>query len=95
MADDNRDEREKPALTPVEMKAARIRLGLSQAELGSMLGVGKKHVSRMENRSIGHAEWRPVREQTARLLQAYLGGYRPIDWPENPKGPQAKRLYTR
>lgn len=70
-----------PAMRPEEFKAARKDLGLSVSLMGAMLGVTRHHVCRMEMppyRS-GH---RIVTETMRRLVQAYLDGYRPYDWPK-------------
>jgi transcriptional regulator with XRE-family HTH domain len=62
-------------MTPAEFKQARQMLGLSQAELAAVMGYGAQtRISEIESRSI-------VPEQAARLMQAYIAGYRPADWP--------------
>lgn len=59
-----------------EFKEGREKLGLTQGELAVVMGYGDKaRVSEIE---------RGVRSPSAaasRLLQAYLSGYRPEDWP--------------
>lgn len=64
-------------LTPDAFKEARKQLGLNQAELAQVMGYGSNmRVSEIE---------RGVRQPGAaaeRLLQAYLAGYRPTDWPD-------------
>lgn len=75
-------------MTADEIKAARERLGLTQAELSRLLGykpggkasakVGGMPVSRLER---GAAK---IDDGRARLLRAYLDGYRPKDWPGDP-----------
>jgi DNA-binding transcriptional regulator YiaG len=64
-------------MTPAEIRAARKQLGLTQAELSAVMGYsrGAKTVSDWE---VGVSEMPPP---TARLLRAYLDGYRPQDWP--------------
>ena len=64
-------------MTPAEFKEARQKLGLDQAEMARMLGFTRPaQVSDME-RSV-----KPITDQTARLMRAYIAGYRPDDWPE-------------
>lgn len=68
-----------------EFKKAREELGLSLAELGVLLGEPGKPMSadkvrRYETRpDKGNA--REISAQIARLMQIYLDGYRPPDWP--------------
>jgi hypothetical protein len=71
----------------VQIKAARQALGLSVSEAALMLGVGELQVRRMEI-APGAASHRPVNGTVKRLIQAYLDGYRPKDWPgPAPKNP--------
>jgi len=69
-------------MTPAEFKAARLALGLTQGQLAGVLGYtpksGRSHVGIFELAS-GNA--RQVPPQVRRLLEAYLDGYRPPDWP--------------
>ena len=63
-------------MTPAEISAARATLGLTQAQLSAVMGLrGPATIS----------EWERGREAmgglSARLLRAYLAGYRPPDWP--------------
>ena len=62
-------------LSSDEFKAARKSFGLNQEQMAQMLGYGSKvRVSEIENgREPGAA--------VARLMQAYVDGYRPEDWP--------------
>lgn len=66
--------------TPGALKEARQALGLSVAGMAAMLGVGELQVRRMELPPDRQSH-RPVTGTTARLLRAYLDGYRPADWP--------------
>jgi DNA-binding transcriptional regulator YiaG len=63
-------------MTPTELQQARQSLGLTQSQLAPLLGYSNKtRISELE---------RGTREPGAavvRLLQAYLDGYRPADWP--------------
>ena len=64
-------------MSPCEIRAARRSLGLTQAQLAAMLGYARSdRVSEIE---------RGIEQPSAavrRLLQAYLDGYRPVDWPQ-------------
>ena len=63
-------------MTPEQFKQARSNLGLTQQQLAKMLGYGLySRISEMEN---GRT---PITGQCVRLVQAYLDGYRPNDWP--------------
>ncbi|WP_170378774.1 helix-turn-helix domain-containing protein [Ruegeria atlantica] len=60
-----------------EVKIARLSLGLSQREMAPLLGLPlTAELSAIE---YGKVEPHP---STIRLLQAYLDGYRPSDFPE-------------
>lgn len=65
-----------PDLDP---KLARLTLGLTQSQMGQMLGYQGVHVRQMVY-EIEQGE-KPLMPCQARLLQAYLDGYRPKDWP--------------
>jgi len=66
-------------MTPPEIKAARKSLGLTQAQMGAMLGYkGKNKKQDMRDLETGR---RPLREPQRLLMWAYLDGYRPADWP--------------
>ena len=64
----------------INLDEARRALGLrSLADLGRMLGyTGSGVRQQMHNVKTGK---RPLGEPHRRLLQAYLDGYRPPDWP--------------
>lgn len=59
-----------------ELRAARKSLGLTQDQLATLMGVRQATVSDWE-RGIYSADG-----PAARLLTAYLHGYRPEDWPK-------------
>lgn len=63
-------------MTPASFKAARLSLGLTAAQAAPLFGLGDP--ARIYN--IEAAETVPVWH--ARLMQAYLDGYRPADWPQ-------------
>jgi transcriptional regulator with XRE-family HTH domain len=67
-------------MTPEELKEARLALGLSVTQLADMLGVSHQHARRMTIPPDKGAH-RPINRTVARLLRAYLNGYRPPDWP--------------
>jgi len=67
-------------MTPDEIRAARKALGLTQHQMAVLLGFAdqphtKNNLSKLER---GSKTLDPVR---ARLLRAYVDGYRPEDWP--------------
>lgn len=66
-------------MTPTEFREARHKLGLTLSQMARMLGYTGAHdmqqIRRMESGE------RNIREAQARLVRAYLSGYRPNDWP--------------
>lgn len=66
-------------MTPSELKQAREALKFSHSQMARMLGYdavkGAKKVRRMEKGA------RAISAAQARLVRAYLDGYRPADWP--------------
>lgn len=69
-----------PYMTAEQFRAARRRLGLSFRELARMLGVTVNQAKRLAADE-SYSSHRPVMETTGRLIEAYLAGYRPPDWP--------------
>lgn len=67
-------------MTHDEFKRARRRLGLSVREAARVLGCSELQVRRMEMAPETKTH-RAVSPTTARLMQAFLAGYRPPDWP--------------
>lgn len=64
-------------MTGDDIKQARKTLGLTQPQLAQVMGYSNKsYISAMENGT------RSMSEQGQKLLQAYLSGWRPDDWPE-------------
>ena len=63
-------------MTPAELKQARSNLGLNQSQLAALLGYGT--YSRISELEGGRSQ---ITDQCARLMQAYVDGYRPRDWP--------------
>ncbi len=64
-----------------ELKEARRSLGLSVADMARLLDTDPQTIRRMEQREDASTFRRPA-PRMERLLAAYLGGYRPDDWPE-------------
>lgn len=67
-------------MTPNELRAARGRLKLSQSQLGKLLGVTEVHIRRMETPAHRKSN-RAIPPYVVRLVNLYLDGYRPNDWP--------------
>lgn len=70
--------------THEQFKEARHKLGLSVAEAAAMLGVGELLVRRMEL-APDKSSHRPVQGPVQRLMDLYLAGFRPKDWPKKPQ----------
>ena len=67
-------------MTPTEVARARDRLGLTLEQMATMLGYqGEQRRQMQYDLETGR---RPVREPQRRLVEAYLSGYRPADWPQ-------------
>ena len=68
-------------LTPGSLSQARKHLGLSLLEMAHLLGYEGEHArSQAHHLETGRRESRPAQR---RLIEAYLDGYRPEDWPTN------------
>lgn len=64
-------------IAPSEFKRMRLSLGLTQAEAARLLGYSAAtRISEVEN---GRAK---PGASTVLLLEAYVAGYRPEDWPD-------------
>ena len=66
-------------MTPSQLRDARLLLGLSLDQMAGLLGYSgatRKHTQYALEHGI-----RTVRNAQARLVEAYLAGYRPDDWP--------------
>lgn len=67
-------------MTPAKFQEARRKLGLPASDLGRMLGISpQRAVQTFSDWATGR---RDMDEARARLMSAYLSGYRPDDWPE-------------
>ena len=67
-------------MTPFEIKQARHSMGLSVADLARLLDTDPQTVRRMEQSESANTFRRPA-PRMVRLVQAYMLGYRPPDWP--------------
>jgi hypothetical protein len=67
-------------LQPHELRTARINLGLTLLEMARLLGYGGKN-QRQICYSLENG-LRTIRDPQRRLVEAYLAGYRPADWPK-------------
>ena len=67
-------------MTPEEFKEARESLGLTQAQLGTLLDTDGQSIRRIEMPEDASTHRKPA-PRMLRLLMAYLDGYRPGDWP--------------
>lgn len=66
-------------MTPSDLTRARHALGLSLEQMALMLGYeGEQIRSQMHHLESGRRTLRPAQR---RLVEAYLAGYRPDDWP--------------
>lgn len=66
-------------VTPSQLKKARQSLGLTLDQMAGMLGYqGHNRRGQMHHLETGEREIRPAQR---RLVEAYLSGYRPDDWP--------------
>ena len=69
-------------MTPTDLKQARHKLGLTQAQLGAMLDTDGQTIRRMEQPEDTKTFRKPA-PRMLRLLVAYMAGYRPDDWPSH------------
>lgn len=66
-------------MTPAEIREARRKLGLSLEQLATLLGYQGEQRRQMMHKI--EAGLRDLREPQRRLLEAYIEGYRPRDFP--------------
>lgn len=63
-------------MTGDDIRTARKQLGLTQKQLAEVIGMtDKSYISKLESGAVN------LGRTSQRLLQAYLDGYRPKDWP--------------
>ena len=67
-------------MTGPEFRAARLSFGLTAAQAAPLFGLGDP--ARIYNIEAGES----VPGWHARLMRAYLDGYRPDDWPQHKQG---------
>lgn len=67
-------------MTPDEFKAARVSLGLTQAQAAAVFGVGKRTLEYWETDD----GKRPVHPTAIKFMRWLLAGFRPPDWPARP-----------
>jgi len=67
-------------MTPMQIKETRQKLGLSVAQFGKMLDTDSSTIRKMEIGQDKSTHRKPA-PRMVRLIEAYLSGYRPIDWP--------------
>lgn len=66
-------------MSPDQLARARKRLGLTLEQMADMLGYeGSQAKSQVHHLETGRRQIRPAQR---RLIEAYLDGYRPDDWP--------------
>ena len=69
-------------MTPTEIKEARLTLGLTVKQFGAMLDITDERAMRKHMANPDSATYKPPSSRMVRLINAYLLGYRPEDWPE-------------
>lgn len=67
-------------MTPTELRDAREALQLTPAEMAVLTEVDVSSVYKWERDSSAKSS-RPAPARVARLIRAYLAGFRPGDWP--------------
>lgn len=67
-------------MTPTEFKHARKSLGLTLAQLGTILDTDPRTVRRWE--AEGGSTARSVNPIAAQAMRWFLDGFRPPEWPE-------------
>lgn len=64
------------------VKSSRRKLKLTCRELGEMLDTDMQTARRLERDPEYYSTARPLAPRMVRLIEAYLSGYRPPDWPK-------------
>lgn len=73
---------DQPRMTPADFKEAQHQLGLSDRQFAAVLGLAdEQNVRRYKIEDRQASSFREVPPWIARLVRAYLDGYRPKDWP--------------
>ncbi len=73
-------------MTNRELYRARVTLGLSRVQMAAMLDTDPTTVKKWETAET-NVSYRPPPARVIRLMQAYLDGWRPDDWPEIQEDP--------
>ncbi len=68
-------------MTPSHIVTARRLLDLSQSQFAAMLDCDVTNIQKIE-RDADLKSSRPAPPRMVRLINAYLSGYRPQDWPK-------------
>lgn len=68
-------------MTPAKFKANRLKLGLSQTDLGAILNTASRTIRYWEDDS----DARPPNPIACRVVEWMLTGYRPPEWPAQAK----------
>lgn len=63
-----------------QIKEARQKLGLTQSQFGLVLDTDASTIRKMEQHP-EHSTHRKPAPRMVRLIEVYLQGYRPVDWP--------------
>lgn len=83
-----------PKMTAEQFKAARIKLGLSVAQLAEILDTNASTISRWEAPESATTKT-PLNPTAARVMQWLLDGFRPPQWPDllraQRRGPRPKK----
>ncbi|WP_062233600.1 hypothetical protein [Aureimonas sp. N4] len=81
-----------PTMTPQDFRRIQEELGLDDAQMAEMLGFESAQNMKRLKADVDKPHHRKIMPYTARLLQAYLDGYRPADWPAgaSPAQPAAR-----
>ncbi|MEC9434636.1 MAG: antitoxin Xre-like helix-turn-helix domain-containing protein [Pseudomonadota bacterium] len=64
-----------------EFRAGRRRLGLTQGQLGALLGIDARTIRRYETDPASEKQSRPPHPAACAALRWLLGGFRPPEWP--------------
>ncbi len=63
-------------MTPAEFRQGRLSMGLTQVQLAAVMGYSNQpKIAELEHMRTA------IPPRAARLMEAYLQGYRPDDWP--------------
>lgn len=68
-------------MTPAEFKEARHKLGLTQSELGVVLGTAPQTIRKWEMPA-ARSTARSVNPVAAQAMRWFLAGFRPPEWPD-------------